>query len=938
MKYRDINNIFKYIILILAFFLVSCASYKLKTDKNLLSGQLENGLKYYIYGNKTPEKAVHMGILFHVGSLHEEENERGLAHYLEHMAFKGTKDYPGGDGIFEVLKKFGMAFGADINAHTGFDQTYYHLDLPDGNNETEINEALNVLKNWASQIEFNEVEIDKERNVIIEEKKRVESYPSRLTEKVFPFILGNSRYTVRLPIGLEERILSFKSEDFKKFYKKWYRPDLTSVIIVGDIEPSEIEKKVKEQFSSLEKPSSEIEKIKMNLDTVMSEKFLSVEDIDMPFPNITFVKKDIHNIVSTSGEIKRDIEKTLLDGLFENRFSELKTSGLNYLMSFDSSDISFKSDDNYILINQIAVNFNPDHLKEGIEGFFYEMERIKKFGFTQGEVDKIKAQLISSYKISKDNIGKRDSSMIANLLLKIALERSQMLDMNEYYDIAIEHLNKLSLKSISDFAKSQASINDRAIMYAYSNDKYHPSLTLEEIQELREIALKRDTKPYDDVSIQGEFFKKSLENKDIINEKELSDGVSSFTLENGVEVYFKHNEHRKNMVTLSASSWGGVLSENADFIPVLSLAPGIVSSSGYGDYSSLQVEKYLSGKVVSLSPRTGDQTSSINGSADVKDLETLFQLIYFTFNEPKIDDIVLQNNIDNIKAEIKSNKNNSKYLFGNAVGKFRTNDDYRFRDIQETDLKNVSKDILLDFYKKKFTYANNFKFVFVGDVDLETIKTFSRKYLGNLSSKKLDGFKDLDYSYKRDVERIVVRKGEDASSIVRIFYPFEFKYTPESALNYEGLVLLLTESLIKSIRREMSSVYSINAYFDCDIRKYGNSDGFIIVAFTVEPKALDNVLRSVSDHLLERQKTEFGDDDFNYVKKNLIKNQDNNSESDWYWTSKILHSVLWYDTFIDTFSIKFIEKNLNKDVINSLIKKLNFNQRTEIVLIPEKSN
>ncbi|AHH08511.1 insulinase family protein [Borrelia anserina] len=947
MKYKYINeyvnsmNVLKFISLILAFLILSCLPVSLEIDKNLVSGQLENGLRYYIYGNQVPSKAVYMGILFNVGSLNEEENERGLAHYLEHMAFKGTKDYPGGENILEVLKKFGMEFGADINAYTSFDKTYYRLDLPDGGNESEIDEALNLLKNWAFQIEFDEVAIDRERNIILEEKKLRENYLGRLREKMFRIVLKNSKYEVRSPIGLEERILSFKSADFKKFYKKWYRPDLTSVIIVGDIDPYKIEKKVKERFSSFAKPVGDPEKIKINLNTVIDEEFVSIEDFETPFPSMSFVvKKEIEEKYNfaTISEVKRLVEETLLDDLFINRFYELKTSGTNYFMSFNKSNSHFASDDNnYILLNEISFNINPKHFKEAVEGFFYEIERIKRFGFTKGEVDKIKSKLISYYRLSKDNINKRHSSSIVDILVDVASGGSQMFDMNEYFDIAIDHLNKISLRAISDLARSEASLNNMSIIYFYSK-KSHPNLTLEEVKELRNLALDKEIKPYNDILIQGEFFEKSLESKNIVDEKELSDGISYFMLENGVEVYFKNNERQKNVVNFRASSWGGLLSENAELVPVLSLAPRVVSNSGYGDYSKLQVDKYLSDKVVSLIPTVGDQMSSIGGSADVKDLETLFKLIYFTFNEPKIDDVILQSMIEDVKAVIKSRQNDSKHLFYSAINRFYNNDDYRLRDIEYSDLKNVSKELLLDFYKKRFTYANNFKFIFVGDVNLETIKSLSGKYLGNLSSKNLDEFRDLDYSYKRNIDRIIIRKGEDSSSTVCILYPFKFNYTPENVLNYEALASLLTEGLVKTIRRKLSSVYSIGAAFDCLLRKHSDSDGFISISFMVEPKVLDNVLMAVHEYILEKQKIGVVDEDFDYIKRNIIKNNNIGSESNGYWLSKILSSVLWYDAFKDTFSVKFIENSLKKDIINTLFKGINFGQKTEIVLIPEKSS
>ncbi|BCR21136.1 M16 family metallopeptidase [Borrelia miyamotoi] len=936
-KYIDIDML-KFIFLILLFIVLSCSSAKLKVNKNLVSGQLKNGLKYYIYANQIPAKAVYMGILFNVGSLNEEENERGLAHYLEHMAFKGTKDYPGGEGIFEVLKKFGMEFGADINAYTSFDKTYYNLNLPDSSNELEVDEALNLLRNWAFQIEFDEVEIEKERNVILEEKKLQDNYLGRINEKVFGFVLGSSRYAVRFPIGLEDRVLSFKSEDFKRFYKKWYRPDVISLIIVGDIEPGKIEKKVIDRFASLKKPEVKLEKIKINLDTVINEKFISIEDFETPFPSMNFIlKKSVHNSLGTVDDVKRSVDKILLKSLFNKRFYDLKTAGTNNFISFNKIYSELKSDDNYVSVEQISFEINPEHFKEGIEGFFYEIERVKRFGFTQGEIDEVKSKLISNYKLSKANINKQSSSSIENSLVNIAFQGSKMFDMNEYFDIAIDYLNKISIRSILDLAKNEATIDNMAIFYSYSK-KYHPNLTLEEINALRGSALVKDIKPYNDVSIQEEFFKKSLKSKDIVEEKELSEGISSFILENGVEVYFKHNGRNKNVVTFNASSWGGLLSENPDLVPVLSLAPRIVSSSGYGDYSRLQFEKYLSGKVISLIPTVGDQMSSINGSADIKDLETLFKLIYFTFNEPKIDDIVLQNVITDLRANIKSKENDSKHLFYSAIKRFYNNDDYRFRDIQEADLKNMSKNILLSFYKKRFTYANKFKFIFVGDVDLEIIKNLSRQYLGNLNSKELDEFKDIDYSYKRGTDRIVVKKGEDASGLVHICYPFNFNYSPSDTLNYDALSLLLTDDLVKNVRRKMSSVYSIGASFDYVIRKRSNSDGFIIISFAVDPKVLDNVLKAVNEYIVEKQKTGFTDQDFDYVKKNIIKNDNISSESSGYWISKILFSIFWNNDLSSSLGSKFIENNLSKDVINNLFKKIDLEQKAEIVLIPEKGN
>ncbi|AHH06595.1 Peptidase, M16 family protein [Borrelia crocidurae DOU] len=941
MRCKRINNItiLKVVFFVLSFIILSCSSSKLSLDKNLVNGQLKNGLKYYIYKNQIPSKFVHMGILFNVGSLNEEENERGLAHYLEHMAFKGTEDYPGSEDILEILKKFGMKFGADLNAYTTFDKTYYYLDLPDGGQESEVDEALNVLKNWAFQIKFDDLEIDKERNVIIEEKKYRDDYSSRMFKKMFEVVGGNSRYFIRFPIGLEERILSFKSEDFKKFYNKWYRPDLTSVIIVGDIDPKDIEEKIKKLFASFKKPLDEPEKVVINLDTVIDKKFVSIDDDETLFPSISFVcKEEIKGGFVTVEDLKRSIEKNLLNSLFINRFYELKVIGTNYFRSFDKFDSDYKSDNNYILIKNISLTIDPEHFKETFEGFFYEIERIRKFGFTKGEIDKIKSEMITSYTFNKDNLKKQKSSIIADRLVGVASSNFHLLDGNEFFDVAIKCLNNISPDTISALASSEAFIDNMTVIYKYSK-KLHSNLTFEELQKFRDIALNKEIKPYDDVSIQGEFFKKSLQSKNIVDEKEFINEISSFTLENGVEVYFKHNENKKNIVDFTAISWGGLLSEDPELIPVLSLAPSIVSKSGYGDYSKLQIEKYLSNKLVTLMPSVSERTSRINGGAEAKDLETLFKLIYFTFNEAKIDDVVLQTTIDDMSATIKARKNSSNYLFSNAIKKFYNNDDYRLRDIQESDLQNISKDILLDFYKKRFTYADNFKFIFVGDIDLDTIKKFSSKYLGNLNSKKLNEFRDLDYSYKKNTKRIVVGKKEDAaSSTVYVTYPFTFNYTPEEGINYRALASLLSEGLVKAIRREQSSVYGINASFDYYFRKHSDSDGFIIVSFTVEPKALDSVLKSVNEYILDRQKIDFVDTDFDYIKKNIIKNNNIASESNDYWSSVILNSVLWHDSIVDTFSNKFVDDNLNKDTINMLFKKIDFKQGTEIVLIPSNDN
>ncbi|AIJ29886.1 M16 family metallopeptidase [Borreliella valaisiana] len=933
MNYQRIKNYFKFTGVFL-FFLFSCISNELKLDKSLVKGKLANGLRYYIYKNQTPKNAVNMGIVFNVGSLNEEDNERGIAHYLEHMAFNGTKDYPG-NSIIDVLKKFGMQFGADINAATSFDFTYYRLDLSDGNNKDEIDESMNILRNWASQISFMKEEIDLERNIIIEEKKLGETYPRRIYEKMYKFLASGSIYEFRDPIGLEEQILSFQQEDFKKFYRKWYRPELASVIVVGDIDPIEIEEKIKKQFISWKNPADKIKKVKINLDVSFKDKFLLLEDLEVGEPGLMFFKKEIVNLVKTKDDVLNDLKRSLLAALFENRFSELKTAGVKHFKNVSNKDFfSLKSDDNTVVARSISLNFNSDYLKEGIEDFFYELERIRKFGFTQGEFEKIRSQFFKSLGLRKKNINKTNSWTIFQDLIDIAIDGSNKFDMSEYCDLSVKYLEKLDLKTINNLVGKEFDVKNCAVFYSYYG-KVHPTLAFEDIDNLQKIALKREFKFYENASIEGKFFKKSLDNKDIIKENELENKISSFILENGVEVYFKYNDQKKGVIDFSATSWGGLLNEDLRLIPILSFAPGVVSGSGYGDYSALQIEKYLSDKAVSLSVAVGAQESYITGSSDKKDLETLFELIYFTFKEPKIDDVFLQNTINNIKALIKSNENSSNYHFEKAISKFLNNNDPRFRDTKDSDLKYFTKENILSFYKKRFTYANNFKFVFVGDSDIQTIKAYSKKYLGNLDFKKISEYKDLDYSYSKNFNKIVVRKGKNSTSFAYVVYPFKFNYSVEASLNFNALADLLTDGLIKNIREKMSSVYAIQAFFDSNLRKNADSDGILSIFFTTEPKDLDNVLNSINSYMNERQKIDFNDKDFSYVKKNYIKNTKINSEKNDYWISNILASLSWYGVFKNNFGVKFVETNLSKDFINEFFKKINLDERAEILLIPE---
>ncbi|WPM05798.1 M16 family metallopeptidase [Borreliella sinica] len=933
MNYQRIKNYCKFANVFL-FFLFSCVSNELKLDKNLVKGKLANGLNYFIYKNQTPKNAVNMGIVFNVGSLNEEDNEMGIAHYLEHMAFNGTKDYPG-NSIIDVLRKFGMQFGADINAATSFDFTYYRLDLSNGNNKDEIDESMNILRNWASQISFMKEEVDLERNIIIEEKKLGETYPRRIYEKMYKFLASGSIYEFRDPIGLEEQILSFQPEDFKKFYRKWYRPELASVIVVGDIDPIEIEEKIRKQFISWENPTDKIEKIKSGLDLGFKDKFLLLEDLEVGEPCLMFFKKEIVRFFQTKNDILDDVKRSLLVDLFENRFSELNTVGVRHFKNVSNKDFfPFKSNNDTIIARSISFNFNPDYLKEGIEDFFYELERIRKFGFTQGEFEKVRSQFLKSLVFRRKNIDKTNSSTIFQDLIEIAVDGFNKFDMNEYFDLYGQYLEKIDLNTINNLVEREFDVKNRAIFYSYSG-RSHPTLAFEDVDNFQKLALTREFKPYENSLIEGKFFKESLDNKDIIRENNFENEISSFVLENGVEVYFKYNDQKKDLIDFRATSWGGLINEDLELIPVLTFVPEVVSGSGYGDYSALQVENYLSDKAVSLVVDVGVQESYIVGSSDKNHLETLFELIYFTFKEPKVDEVFLQNSINNIKASIKSNENSSNYQFKKAINKFLNNNDPRFEDVKDSDLKHFTKENILSFYKKRFTYANNFKFVFVGDSDIQTIKDYSKKYLGNLDFREIDEYKDLDYSYSKNFNKVIVRKGKNSASFAYVVYPFKFNYLAETSLNLNALADLLTDGLIKNIREKMSSVYAIQAYFDSNIRKNVDSDGILSIFFTTEPRELDNVLNSINSYMIERQKIDFNDDDFSYVKKNYIKNTMINSENNSYWISNIMASLSWHGVFKNNFGVKFVETNLNKDLINEFFKKINLNERAEILLIPE---
>ena len=801
-------------------------------DPKTVSGILPNGMKYYIRQNNVPEKRAEFYIVHNVGAILEEDNQNGLAHFTEHMAFNGTKNYPG-KGILNFMEQNGVAFGHNVNAFTAQDVTCYNLSAVPVVRDGMIDSTLMILHDWSSFISFEPKEIDAERGVIHEEWRTRRNADFRLRNKTTAAIYNNSKYAKRDVIGDINVIDNFKHETIKQFYTDWYRPDLQALIIVGDIDPKKIEEKIKRLFADIAKRKNPKQVYSVEIPNNTEPLIAVASDPEAQQTTVQLFYK--HDIVKVKDSKYYEIQwKTnLIATMMNNRLNELtQKENPPFIYAYNYYG-------NYIRTKDALISFAASKNSESartLETLLVENERIKQHGFTQSELDRAVSELLRKTEQQFKEKDKSKSEDFVWQYFSYFLTNEPAPGIDYDYNFSKEFLPKVKLSEINLLAKER--ITDKNIVVTVTGPEKEGIImpTVEEIKKILNNVKTMKVEAYKETVSTEALVENEPKASKLISEK-TEDGITEWLFENGTKVIIKPTTFKDDEILMTSFSMGGSSTVSEDEVASAQLLTQIVSMSGIGKFSKIDLDKKLSGKVVSLDPDFSKNDQGFGGSCSPADFETLLQLNYLYYTNPRQDETAYNAYMERIKAYLANNSSNPASKFRDSVSYILSNYNSRRKPMNVDLLNQVSFEKIHKIYKEHFSNAYGTTFVFVGNINIQKEKNAISKYIGGLpSNPSVSTYKDENVrSPKGIVVKKLPMKMEVPKSTVAVSFSGDFTYNPTSIMELKALEYILSLRYIETIREQEGGSYgvsvrcssekfpiqrfSMNMYFDCDPEK-----------------------------------------------------------------------------------------------------------------------
>jgi len=905
---------------------------KIPIDPKIRKGTLENGLTFYIRENEKPEKRAELRLVVKAGSILEDEDQLGLAHFVEHMAFNGTENFAKND-LVSYLQSIGVKFGADLNAYTSFDETVYILPIPTDDQKI-VNQSLQILEDWASKLLFDPQEIDNERGIVIEEWRTGRGANQRMRDQTFPVLLKDSRYAERLPIGTLESLEGFSHSSLSRFYSEWYRPDLMAVIVVGDIEADEIEAKIKDHFSQLKNPKSARERQLYDVPDHDETLVSIVTDEEATFSTITlYIKNELEKETTL-----RDYYQSLLHIFYSNMLSQrLQEITQQASPPFIYAGASYGSFIGEKAAFTATANVKEgEHLK-GFESLLLELERVRRYGFTQAELERFKKDFLSYYEQIYNERDKSQSGNYAAEYIRNFLEDEPIPGIAFEYAFAKKYFDQVQLDEINKLSDFYFRSDNRVII-ADGPEKEDVSMPTEEeiLTVIKEISNRQIT-PYVETLTGVELMADLPETGSITSEKQISEiDVTELFLSNGAKVILKPTDFKNDEINMTAWSDGGSSLYPDEDYQSASNADAIVNECGVGGFSPTDLQKILAGKSATVRPFISTLSEGMNGGCAPKDMETMFQLLYLHYTAPNKSMDLFQSYLDKSKALYKNLLSNPTYYYYNESAKIMSQNHPRGgRFPSEEDWDKIDFDRSFEIYRERFGNAADFTFVFVGNFKVDSIKPLIAQYIASLPGfDENESWKDLGIRPPDGVVKEDIHKGTDPKSNVSIRFHGKYTYDRKENHMIRSMSDALNIILIEKIREEKSGVYGINASYNTNKFPYENYA--ISINFPCDPEKSDTLSMSVFEVLKDVQQNGISEE----VTQKVIEAQKRDMEvkikTNAYWMGALKYS---YQYAYDPKEIINYQERIDLvsgiEIQNTAKKYVDFNNYVYLRLMPE---
>jgi len=775
-------------------------------DPAITVGRLENGLRYYIRKNTRPANRAELRLVVNAGSILEDDDQLGLAHVVEHMAFNGTKHFAGQE-INAFMESIGMQFGPSLNAFTNFDDTTYVLQVPTDRKEV-LEKAFLIMEDWARNLTFDSKEVDKERGVIVEEWRLNRGAGARMQDKLFPILLEGSRYATRSPIGTKGSIDSFSHDRLKQFYKDWYRPNLMAVVAVGDFDTAAIERLVKERFGPIPAPVVPRLRPSYAVPDHPGTRYAIATDPEMPGATLAIFNKLPIREQSTVLSYRDRIVDHLYTAMVNARLGELsQKADPPFLAAGVNRGIFVRTKEAAILSAVVP----PDKITRALEALLTEAARIAQHGFTATEIEREKKDLLRVYEQAQSEKGKDESEPLAAEYIRNFLVDESIPGIAWEYAMHQRFLPGITLAEVNALSGEWTGDRNRVIVVSAPEK---PGLAIPTEAELAGVVAAVSAKkvpPYVDSAHAAALLTDLPAPGSILRETRFAEvGVTEWELSNGVKVVLSPTTFKQDEVVFRATSPGGTsLARDEDYVAAMT-ASQVVSAGGVGAFDVVGLNKVLSGKVASVTPIIDETFEGLVGGGSARDLETILQLVYLYFTQPRADATAFGVMTGQLKTLLANRGATPEAVFEDTVQTTLTQNHFRERPLSPELLGEMSLDKSIAFYKDRFADASDFTFVFAGSFDVDAMRPLAARYLGALpSTRRRETWKDSGVRPPRGIVEKTVQKGIEPRSRARIVFSGPFRWDPAERVALRVLGLVLEGQLGAVLREDQSGTYGV---------------------------------------------------------------------------------------------------------------------------------
>jgi len=924
-------------------FIAVCATAQqmpqLPVDKDVRIGKLDNGLTYYIRYNNWPENRAEFYIAQKVGSIQENEDQRGLAHFLEHMCFNGTQNFPGNE-VMRYCESIGVQFGVDLNASTGFERTIYNISNVPTARESAQDSCLLILHDWSDGLLLDPEEIDKERGVIHEEWRLRTSAQSRMLERCLPKLYPGSKYGHRYPIGLMEVVDNFKPQTLRDYYEKWYRPDNQAIIVVGDVNVDRIEAKIKEMFGSVkmpENPAPVVDEVVPDNDTpifvVEKDKEQKTNGINLIFKHDAFPDSLKNTVAFILTNYMKGRAMDMLNGRLEE-LSQQPDCPFVSASAYEGNYIFSKTKEAF----EIDVDPKDGKLEAALTAAFKEARRAAEFGFTATEFQRSKSDYESYLEKSYSNKDKRTNAQFVNEYVNNFTMKTPITSIDDHYTLMKQIMPAIPLDLVNQYMKElvPASDTNLVVITMLSEKEGNVYPTEASLKKAVDAARAEKLTAYVD-NVKDEPLMTTLPKRGAILETKKSDkfDYQTLLLSNGVKVVLKKTDYKKDQVLLSGSSEGGSSLYTEKDIPNLSMFNQAINASGLGNFSSTELRKALAGKIASASISLGERKQSVSGSSTPTDMETMFQLIYLYFTKIQKDQKSFDNLMNTMELQLKNKASDPMQVFQDSVITTVQNHNKWATPIELKDLKKVNYDRILQIAKERFSYADGYTFTIIGNFEEDSIRPLIETYLASLpvNGNVKKSRKVVDIA-KGNVRNSFKQKMETPQAFsVMLWTNKDMEYNLENIVKADMAGQILNMIYLKKIREEASAAYSCGAQGQFERDEFDKLAQIQAIC-PMKPEMADVALKIMSEEVPALAKS-CDADMLTKVKEYMLKSFDDATQTNSYWKS-ILDNIRMFNVDLHTNFKKVVEAQTPESICQFMQEFLKPGNKIEVTIMPKE--